>query len=172
MTLATAPYNGSMMAALLADDDDLYREIILEHYRAPRHHADIPTEAAGVVANNPLCGDELRLSGSLDDTSVLSSIHFDGQGCSICLASASIMCEWVDGKAAQDIHQMSGQVREMLRSTTSSPLGGDLDALLGVRQYPARVKCASLAWTAMEELLSTLTPGVTGTTKGSIDVCH
>jgi len=138
-------------------DDDLYREIILDHYRNPRHHQTVDPADRVIEANNPLCGDEIDLSYRLDDGRV-AAIGFTGRGCSISQASASMLCEAVMGMPVADATQLAEQFRHMLTgdgaTVTDADDIGDLEALRGVRAYPVRVKCATLVWNALLEGLS------------------
>lgn len=133
-------------------DDDLYREIILDHYRNPRHkHALEPADRA-VEANNPLCGDEIDLMLRLRDDSITEA-GFLGRGCSISQASASMLCEAVSGMDVTSAARLAGRFRAMLQGDEQDDDLGDLEALRGVRAYPVRVKCATLAWNALLEAL-------------------
>jgi nitrogen fixation protein NifU and related proteins len=138
-------------------DDDLYREIILDHYRNPRHHQTVEPADRVIEANNPLCGDEIDLSYRLDDGKV-AAIGFTGRGCSISQASASMLCEAVTGMRVADATQLAEQFRTMLTGDGARVIDadeiGDLEALRGVRAYPVRVKCATLVWNALLEGLS------------------
>jgi nitrogen fixation NifU-like protein len=146
-------------------DDDLYREIILDHYRNPRHHQTVEPADRVIEANNPLCGDEIDLSYRLDDGKV-AAIGFTGRGCSISQASASMLCEAVTGMRIADATQLAEQFRTMLTGDGSPVIDadeiGDLEALRGVRAYPVRVKCATLVWNALLEGLSETTTRTTG----------
>jgi nitrogen fixation protein NifU and related proteins len=137
-------------------DDDLYREIILDHYRNPRHHQTVDPADRIIEANNPLCGDEIDLSYHLADGTV-AAIGFTGRGCSISQASASMLCEAVTGMPIADAARLAEQFRAMLTGDGSAVNNdgiGDLEALRGVRAYPVRVKCATLVWNALLEALS------------------
>jgi nitrogen fixation NifU-like protein len=144
-------------------DDDLYREIILDHYRNPRHHHAVVPADRVIEANNPLCGDEIDLSYRLADGTV-AAIGFTGRGCSISQASASMLCEAVTGMSVDDAARLAETFRAMLTGNgdTGSADIGDLEALRGVRAYPVRVKCATLVWNALLEGL-TETEARTGT---------
>ncbi len=141
-------------------DDDLYREIILDHYRNPRHHHAVEPADRVIEANNPLCGDEIDLSYRLDDGTV-AAIGFVGRGCSISQASASMLCEAVTGMSVEEATALAERFRTMLTGDgTLSGDGddvGDLEALRGVRAYPVRVKCATLVWNALLEGLTATT---------------
>ena len=133
-------------------DDDLYREIILDHYRRPRHkHPVVPADRS-VEANNPLCGDEIDLTLRFDGEDI-AEIGFQGRGCSISQASASMLCEAVAGLPAEDARALAHRFREMLTGDGDDSDIGDLEALSGVCAYPMRVKCATLAWNALLQAL-------------------
>ena len=141
-------------------DDDLYREIILDHYRNPRHHQAVDPADRVIEANNPLCGDEIDLSYRLDDGTV-AAIGFTGRGCSISQASASMLCEAVTGHERREARAARGALprdahRRGRRHRTRDDIG-DLEALRGVRAYPVRVKCATLVWNALLEGLTATT---------------
>ena len=127
--------------------DELYREIILDHYKSPRHHA--PLAHADVVAEgyNPVCGDEVEMQLNFaGDT--LTDIGVIGRGCAISQASGSMMSELVQGKGIAEIRHLSDEFKQMMTEpdgTVPEDLG-DLEALQGVAKFAARVKCATLAW--------------------------
>ncbi|MCH8849946.1 MAG: SUF system NifU family Fe-S cluster assembly protein [Chloroflexi bacterium] len=127
--------------------DALYRELILDHYRSPRHHE--PLANADVVAEgyNPLCGDEVEIGISFEDGTI-KDLSLHGRGCSISLASGSMMTDVVIGKSFDDVTRLSDLFTEMVKDVdaeTPEELG-DLEALQGVAKFPVRVKCATLAW--------------------------
>jgi len=132
--------------------DELYRELILDHYRNPRHKE--PLADADVVAEgyNPLCGDEVELRLDFNNGTV-TDVSFGGRGCSISQASGSIMSEMVIGKSIANVRKMSEQFNKMMTDPESEPPEelGDLEALQGVAKFPVRVKCATLAWHTLEE---------------------
>ena len=137
--------------------DDLYREVILDHYSRPRNKgaltpADVVREGA-----NPLCGDEIRLSLIVRD-GVVRDVRFDGKGCSISQASASMMTERIKGQPVAEARRLIAAFRALMRG--EAPGGddlGDLEALQGVRKFPVRVKCATLGWVTLEEALDEVT---------------
>jgi len=140
-------------------EDDLYREIILDHYRSPRHKHAVSPADAHVEASNPLCGDEIDLSLRLAGDSI-EAIGFQGRGCSISQASASMLCEAVSGMAANSATELAQHFRGMLMGEDGDHDDlGDLEALRGVRTYPVRVKCATLAWNALLEGIRIATDG-------------
>jgi nitrogen fixation protein NifU and related proteins len=142
--------------------EELYREVILDHYRNPRNrgHLDAPTATAEGV--NPLCGDEITVEVLLEDD-VVTGVAVQGQGCSISQSSASMMTEAIKGKTRAEIDALVKSFRTMMSLDDSADLGldperpgavlGDLEALQGVRQYPVRIKCAALGWNTLLEAL-------------------
>ena len=130
--------------------DDLYREIILDHYAHPRNRGRLAPADITVEGANPLCGDELSLSVRLED-GVIREVHFEGRGCSISQASASMMTEEMRGKTLADAHQIVESFKAMMHGHASPLDQTDLAALQGVRKFPVRVKCATLAWVALAQ---------------------
>lgn len=130
--------------------DDLYREVIMDHYQHPRNQGDIADGAVSVDMKNPTCGDEITLYMTIED-GVVKDVRFKGVGCSISMASASMMTEAVKGKPIAEALTLAKAFRKMMtgESTDSDQLG-DLEALSGVSKFPARIKCATLAWSALE----------------------
>ena len=124
--------------------DDLYREIILDHFRNPRHRGAIDPADGELEADNPLCGDEIRLTWRVDADDRVS-VAFEGRGCSISQAAASLLCDAVDGVPAAQAIDVVRRYRAMLVEGTDPGDVGDLEALRGVAAYPVRVKCATLA---------------------------
>lgn len=133
--------------------DELYRDIIVDHYRRPRNqgHLAAPTQQAEGV--NPVCGDEIRIDVSIHD-SVIDDIAFEGQGCAISQSSASLLTERVQGHSIDETKDVIGKFRAMMvdGAAPDSALG-DLVALEGVARLPVRVKCALLAWNVLQEAL-------------------
>ncbi|MBI3977665.1 MAG: SUF system NifU family Fe-S cluster assembly protein [Chloroflexi bacterium] len=132
--------------------DELYREIILDHYRNPRNRGVVPNPTIAVEGANPLCGDEIELTIVLDGERV-TAIRFKGVGCSISQASASMMMEAVEGKSLAEAEALIGAFKGMMHGKGALDDGalGDIEALLGVRKFPIRIKCALLAWTTLEQ---------------------
>jgi nitrogen fixation protein NifU and related proteins len=131
----------------------LYQEMILDHYRRPRNKGELAEADETVVMKNPLCGDEITVQLKYDGDSV-SDIGFSGRGCSISQASASMMTQLVKGKRLDDIESLRERFRDMVMGNESNADDkslGSLRALSGVSKFPARVKCALLAWNALEE---------------------
>ncbi len=134
--------------------DDLYREIILDHYRSPRNKRRGVEGAIAVKHDNPLCGDELHLSVDIQNGE-LADVAFDGKGCSISQASASMMTEAVKGRSIDMAAEVAASFRGMMegRLEPDEDRFGDLVALHGVAKYPVRIKCAVLAWDVLQEAL-------------------
>jgi nitrogen fixation NifU-like protein len=134
---------------------DLYQEIILDHNKRPRNYREMPECTCSAEGNNPLCGDEVKVSVRLDNDT-LSDVAFQGQGCAISRASASMMTGKTKGGTAREARALSGQVRDMLLGPEAAPPHelGDLAALSGVRKFPARIKCAMLPWHTLEAALA------------------
>ncbi len=131
--------------------DDLYREIILDHYKEPRNKGHIEEPDIAARGHNPLCGDEVDITMSVDDGRV-ADIRFDGVGCAISQASASMLTELIEGKSLSEVERIAGLFKEMmLEDGDSVEELGDLEALQGVKKYPVRIKCAILSWNTMLE---------------------
>ena len=127
--------------------NDLYRDVILDHNRRPRNFGNLDSADASVEGFNPMCGDHLTLRLKLNDDTI-SDIRFEGQGCAISTASASLMTEAVKGKRREEALELFERVHQLLTDDAAPEPSelGKLAALSGVREYPARVKCASLCW--------------------------
>jgi nitrogen fixation NifU-like protein len=130
----------------------LYQEMILDHYRRPRNKGAIENPDETILMKNPLCGDEIEVQIRYDGDEI-ADIGFTGRGCSISQASASMMTQMIKGKSAQEVEGLRAQFRDMVmgNATSDDKSLGALRALSGVAKFPARVKCALLAWNALEE---------------------
>lgn len=137
-----------------ADLDELYRDIIIDHYRHPRHKGHLSAPTACHEGLNPLCGDEVTVEVLVEDDR-LADIAYSGSGCSISQSSASMLTEAVAGKSVAEARGLIGEFTGMMRG--EEPVDpealGDLEALSGVRKFPVRIKCATLAWHTLEEAL-------------------
>jgi nitrogen fixation NifU-like protein len=134
--------------------EDLSREIILDHYQNPRNHGRLANPTLANRGNNPLCGDEVELSVGIDPVEErIREIAFTGRGCSISQASASMMTEAVKGRTLDEVQATVQDFTRRMASREAPPLDleEELDALQGVKKYPARVKCALLPWTTLRE---------------------
>lgn len=145
--------------------EDLYREIILDHYRTPRNRGELPVPPARhAEGHNPLCGDEitvyLDVQGEGDDA-IVHDVKVSGQGCSISQSSASMMSAAVKGKSVAEVRALVRKFKGMMsiESDDDTPVAdvplGDLEALQGVVKFPVRIKCATLAWNTLTEALDT-----------------
>jgi nitrogen fixation NifU-like protein len=134
--------------------DELYRDIILDHYRNPRRRGSLASPTTSHEGLNPLCGDEVTVELLLDGDRV-ADVAYKGSGCSISQSSASMMTEAIYGKPLDDVKRLSESFTAMMRGEENvDPESlGDLEALSGVRKFPVRVKCATLAWHTLEEAL-------------------
>jgi nitrogen fixation NifU-like protein len=139
-------------------DDDLYREIILDHYRNPRRRGAVDPADGSLEAENPLCGDQIHLSWRLDGD-CLAEIAFTGSGCSISQAAASMLCDQVAGLPREKALELARRYRQMLVADGGADELGDLEVLQGVRAYPMRIKCATLACSAILRALDSAEVG-------------
>ena len=153
--------------------DDLYREIILDHYRSPRNRGELAPPAVRAEGHNPLCGDEIQVYLDVVD-GVVNDIKITGSGCSISLSSASMMSQAVKGKKIADVKALVNRFRSMMGldiadSDSDTDLVsieddtevdvpevrlGDLEALQGVVKFPVRIKCATLAWITLTQAMA------------------
>lgn len=150
-----------MTAARIHEVDDLrelYRELILDHARSPRHFGRMDAATHTALGVNPLCGDRLQLFLRLDDAEHVADASFVGSGCAISVASASLLTDSIIGMPASEALELFAALTGELRGDTGSAIArhglGKLQALSGVREFPARVKCATLAWHALDSAIS------------------
>ncbi len=150
----------------MADLEELYREIILDHYRSPRNHGELADPAAHRAEGfNPLCGDEVLITIIVND-GVLTDIKISGQGCSISQSSASLMSAAVKGKPVSDVRQLIDTFKTLMTvhgaqleesDVEIEPVDlrslGELAALQGVVKFPMRIKCATLGWNTLTQCL-------------------
>ena len=134
----------------MSDLRDLYQEVILDHNRSPRNFGALEDADAQADGHNPLCGDRLSVAVKLDD-GVVTDLRFEGSGCAISKASASLMTEEVKGKTLDETLALFERFHQLVTDHSDSHVDGDTDlgklaVFAGVRDYPARVKCAVLAW--------------------------
>ena len=133
--------------------DQLYRQVIMDHYKNPRNKGILEDGALSINMNNPTCGDRIQLTLKVEDGKI-ESAKFDGEGCSISLASASMMTQAVKGLAVEDAVKLAKIFYDMMLGNDYDDQSydlGDIEALSGVSKFPARIKCATLAWKAMEQ---------------------
>lgn len=134
---------------------ELYQEVILDHYKRPRNRGALEEANRHAEGHNPLCGDEVHISLILEGD-IVRDVRFEGQGCAISTASASLMTEAVVGKTLAEAEQLIGEFQAMVTNTgehVSQPDMGELEALAGVREHPVRIKCATLPWHALRAAL-------------------
>jgi nitrogen fixation NifU-like protein len=145
--------------------EDLYREIILDHYRTPRNRGELDPPAIKAEGHNPLCGDDitiyLSMSGEGDDA-IIEDIKVGGQGCSISQSSASMMSQSIKGKTVAENRALARRFKSLMGIAGADPQDGDdaidlgdLEALEGVMKFPVRIKCAVLSWNTFLQALDT-----------------
>jgi nitrogen fixation NifU-like protein len=137
---------------VLVSLEELYKEVILDHYRSPRNKGRLDPHDVALERNNPLCGDEIELFLRFDGDT-LEGISFEGKGCSISLASASMMTEKVRSLSADEAGRLAELIKRMLAGEEDGDAAslGDLVSLKGVAKYPVRIKCALLGWNTLLE---------------------
>jgi nitrogen fixation NifU-like protein len=146
--------------------EDLYREIILDHYRSPRNRGELPTPPAAVArGHNPLCGDEITVYLQVEGD-LVADVKVGGQGCSISQSSASMMTQAIKGQSVDEVRALIRRFKGMMSvdegdeenvdgngDSAPAPSLGDLEALQGVVKFPVRIKCATLAWNTLLDAL-------------------
>ena len=143
----------------MAGLEDLYREIILDHYRTPRNRGELDPPAVRAEGHNPLCGDEIQIY-VLVNNGVVENVTFGGSGCSISQSSASMMTSAVKGKPIDEVHAIVRKFKHMMTiDDDDAPVDetvklGDLEALQGVVKFPVRIKCATLGWNTLLDALN------------------
>lgn len=133
--------------------DQLYRSVIMDHYKKPRNKGSLDENSVTIDMNNPTCGDRIHLTLQVED-GVVQAAKFDGEGCSISMSSASMMTELVKGKKVEEALELADIFSKMMMGEDYDDEKydlGDVEALQGVAKFPARIKCATLAWKAMEK---------------------
>ena len=143
--------------------EDIYRQVIIDHYRSPRNRTPLDHPDASAEGVNPLCGDEVTVEIELGEGGSIEAISVRGQGCSISQSSASMMSELVKGKSRREVDEIVGMFRammdldgnadEVIDPDKPGSVLGDIEALYGVRKFPVRIKCANLPWTTLTEAL-------------------
>lgn len=141
----------------MSELDDLYQEIILDHYKRPRNFGALAAANCEAEGYNPLCGDRVKISVRVEDDRVVD-LSFEGTGCAISTASASLLTEALKGRTVAEAAELFQRFRHLLTADRELPAGeseelGKLVALAGVRDYPMRVKCATLAWHTLRAAL-------------------
>lgn len=140
--------------------DEMYRDVILDHFRAPRGKKPLAESNVTSHGHNPSCGDEIEMKVLVKDDK-LEGIHIDCKGCAISIASASILVETLEGKTFGEVLEIAATVKSLLKGeiTEVDDDLGDVDSLAGVRQFPVRIKCALLAWVTLVEGLKNYADG-------------
>ncbi|MEO7189821.1 MAG: Fe-S cluster assembly sulfur transfer protein SufU [Vicinamibacterales bacterium] len=141
----------------MSDLSDLYQEVILDHNRRPRNFGPLPEANRDAFGHNPLCGDQVRVFVQLEDD-VVREIRFEGSGCAISKASASLMTDAVKGRRVADVMALVDDFQAMVTTPLDKDIDpealGKLSVLAGVREFPVRIKCASLAWHTLKAAIS------------------
>jgi nitrogen fixation NifU-like protein len=147
--------------------EELYQEVILDHSRRPRNFGELPDASVVVHGDNPACGDEIKLAVKFGEGDVLEQIKFSGHGCAISQASASMMTQKLKGKSRDETLSLLRAFQHLIigNGDEASQKLGDLRLLGGVRKFPQRVKCAMLAWRAVEQALQQRTGEATVSTE-------
>ena len=133
--------------------DQLYRSVIMDHYKNPRNKGSLQEDSVTIDMNNPTCGDRIHLTLKVED-GIVKDAKFDGEGCSISMSSASMMTQIVKGKKIEEALELADIFSKMMLGEEFDVDKydlGDVEALQGVAKFPARIKCATLAWKAMEK---------------------
>lgn len=149
----------------MSDLRDLYQEVILDHNRRPRNFGVLEDANRSADGYNPLCGDRLRVTARVEDDRI-ADVRFQGSGCAISKASASVMTEVVKGKTVEEVDRLFERFHQMVTAPLGTPVAEDLGKLAvfaGVAEFPVRVKCASLAWHTLRAALHE--PGSTTSTE-------
>ena len=136
----------------MSELDDLYQEFILDHNRRPRNHGELDNAGKHAEGYNPLCGDRVDVTLILEDD-VITDIKFQGKGCAISTASASLMTESVKGKSIEEAGRLFDRFHHIVTTGEDGESAGKLVAFAGVSRFPARVKCATLAWHTLQAAL-------------------
>jgi len=131
--------------------DDLYRRVIMDHYKKPRNRGTFEEDTVTVDLNNPTCGDRISLQLKLND-GIVEDARFTGEGCSISMSSASMMTEAVKGMTLEQAHELAERFSALVKGEDAAfDEYEDIEALSGVNKFPARIKCATLAWNALRK---------------------
>ncbi len=131
--------------------DDLYRRVIMDHYKTPRNRGELEAGSVTVNLNNPTCGDRISLQLQIED-GVVKDAKFTGEGCSISMSSASMMTDAVKGRTADEALRLADKFSSLMKGEdVDFDEYEDIEALSGVNKFPARIKCATLAWNALRK---------------------
>jgi nitrogen fixation protein NifU and related proteins len=145
---------------------ELYQEVILDHSRHPRHFGTLETATHRDEGYNPLCGDRVTVYLKVDDRGRIGDVSFEGRGCAISQASASLMTEMIKGRSVAEAEKLMGGFVQLVKGEDANGLQAEdrerLDVMAGVSAFPMRVKCATLAWHTMKSALERGAPAKTG----------
>ncbi|GIP15522.1 iron-sulfur cluster assembly scaffold protein NifU [Paenibacillus montaniterrae] len=131
--------------------NDLYRRVIMDHYKNPRNRGELEQESVAIALNNPTCGDRISLQLQLED-GIITDARFTGEGCSISMSSASMMTEAVKGRSYEEALDLAERFSSLMQGQdVEFEELEDIEALSGVNKFPARIKCATLAWNALKK---------------------
>ena len=132
--------------------DELYREVILDHFKNPHRKGELPNAQITAEGTNPLCGDELTFYLALSNGTI-TQVRFIGKGCAISQAAASMLAEQLEGQTCHEATRLIETMKALMQGQEPDPSVdlGDLEALAGVRKFPVRVKCAALSWNVIEQ---------------------
>ena len=134
--------------------EELYKDVILDHYSNPRCAHPIKQPTAKAYGYNPICGDKIEVTLKMDEEEAIQQMGSCVSGCSICKASGSMMCEELEGKCLLDVEEAIERFRSMMSGgSTYESESGDLEALEGVKNFPVRIKCALLPWVTLKEAI-------------------
>jgi nitrogen fixation NifU-like protein len=135
--------------------DDLYQEVILDHYKNPRNHELLPNPDLRAEGFNPFCGDQVVFTAQMDDTGKIREVGFHGQGCAISQASASMMCQILKGYTVEEADALAQRFKAIMQDKGTlgdeEPALAELASLEGVKRFPIRIKCALLGWAALQD---------------------
>ena len=147
--------------------DELYRDVILDHFKSPTHAGELPDAQIKLDGANPLCGDELTYHIRLGDGR-LQAVRFRGKGCAISQAAASMLATQAEGKPVAEVRNLIQAMKSLMQGQEpdASVDLGDLEALAGVRKFPVRIKCAALSWNVIEQGLDDYAKRAAGDTHG------
>lgn len=144
--------------------EELYQDLVLDHSRRPRNYGELPEAQVHVHGDNPMCGDEVTVHLHVGDGQVIDGLKFTGSGCSICMASASLMTQRLRNKTRAEAGEIASRFHALLtdeQPSEADPRLGDAAVLGTVRKFPQRVKCATLPWHALKEALAVSEQGGT-----------
>ncbi len=149
--------------------DELYREVILDHFKNSSHHGVLPGAQVNVDGTNPLCGDEVTFHLKLDGDRI-GQVRFEGKGCAISQAASSMLAQQLEGKTVAQARALIETMKALMQGEAPDAAVdlGDLEALAGVRKFPVRVKCAALSWNVVEQGLAQARPDATATQHSTV----